>query len=47
MKIIAIAGLRGVKLERQLPTRRKVIDFLKPEKLEAPNTTEVWMRYQA
>lgn len=44
MKVTDIAGLREVKLKRQVPARRKPADFLKSETLEAPSTTEDGIR---
>lgn len=47
MKVTDIMGPREVKPKRLIPTRRKPIDFLKPEKSEALNATRDRMRFQA
>ena len=47
MKVTDIMGPREMKAKKPVPTRRKLIDFLKPEKSEAPNTTRDGMRFQA
>lgn len=40
MQVTDIVELREEKPKRQVPTRRKLSDFLKLKKFEAPNTAE-------